>query len=85
MIDTTVLEAWCFYALQDSDDDELGESRKLMAADIMAVVAELKAAREVVRLARELHCREAMDMDVEGHDALDEAIEKYDEACHGNV
>ena len=49
MIDTKLLEAWCHWVELETLD-EISEDRKLMAEQIRAVLAELKAARKVIRV-----------------------------------
>ena len=51
MTDKNLLEAWCHW-LELETLNEFSEDRKLMAASIRAVLAELEAAREVVEAAK---------------------------------
>jgi molybdopterin/thiamine biosynthesis adenylyltransferase len=80
MIDTTVLEAWCFYAEKETDGDELAESKREMAADIMAVLAELRAARLVVEAVNKAKAEHYYNT----YSLVYKAVADYDKATQPN-
>lgn len=86
MTDSKLLEAWCHHTEHEKLDD-FSEDRKLMAAEIRLVLAELKAAREVVIYATNIlkFTAHALPTCYSNkckcwHRALAESIANYDEA-----